>query len=107
MEKESNTKKKHEAHILGLQTSTFMSISLGGRASHLGRAPKLTKEKNQANSGGPVHLTKDFNSEELGSTLDSTLDSNWSPTTSGNFAGRCRIFVGLYWIQLYRIENIG
>ena len=97
MEKESNTKKKHEAHILGLQTSKFMSISLGGRASHLGRAPKLTKgstAKNQANSGGPVHLTKDFNSEELESTLDSTLDSNWSPTTSGNFAGRCRIFVG-------------
>ncbi len=45
--------------------------------------------------------------QELESTLDSTLDSNWSPTTWGNFAGRCRVFVGWYWIQLYRIENIG
>ena len=47
MEKESNTKKKHEAHILGLQTSKFMSISLGGKGFSLGKGTEVDEGKHR------------------------------------------------------------
>ena len=91
-EKERKTKQRHETHIMGLQTSKYTSISLWGRAaaSHMGNGTEVDKTKQrekQSISGGPIHLTKDFNSAELESPLDSKLESII-------LAGLCRIYVG-------------
>ena len=69
------------------QISKYMSRSRGGRASHMGNGTEVdegNQRENQSISGGPIHLTKDFNSAELESPLDSNLESII-------LAGLCRI----------------
>ena len=44
-EKERKTKQRHETHIMGLQTSKYTSISLRGRASHMGNGTEVDEGK--------------------------------------------------------------
>ena len=75
-EKERKTKSRHETHIMGLQTSKYTSISFWGfqleRASHMGNGTEVDEGKQrekQSISGGPIHLTKDFNYARIGVTI--------------------------------------
>ena len=47
MEKEIKTKQKYEAHILGLQTSKYMSRLRGERASHMGKGTEVDEGKHR------------------------------------------------------------
>ena len=83
--------------MIGLQTSKYMIRSRAGRASHMG---EVDEGKQRENPSKIFLTTKDFNWSQ---PLDFKLES-------GHVGWRCRIFVGINWIELqllHRFENFG